>query len=157
MNTLTIEDIIERIRGNQHGLGIMLYGPASMEELDKFEKSSGITLPDDLLKFYNFSDGFESNEDMFRIIPLDEIAGNIKDRNINAFSPTDFHIAEYMTYCDMWTISINPADKNDYKIYNKAATVITLTDSFSTFLDTFLTGGVFDGLYSWREKLENGQ
>jgi len=55
----------------------------------------------------------------------------------------------------MWTININPADKNDYSIYNKVENVVTLTKSFPEFLHTFLNSGVFDGLYEWRENIEN--
>ena len=58
-----------------------------------------------------------------------------------------------MIYCDMWTITINP-DDNSYSIYNKTDTTIILTNSFADFLDKFLTGGVFEGLYKWREEIE---
>lgn len=147
-------DIIERIKVDKNKLGITLFAPASLTEILNFEKIRGIKLPDDLIKFYSFSNGLESAEDMFRIIPLDEMIDNMKDRDTYTVEQNDFHFAEYMIYCDMWTININSADRNDYRIYNKADNVISLTNSFSEFLDTFLNGGVFDGLYTWRENVE---
>jgi len=149
-----ITDIIETIRTSKSKLGITLYEPASLTDISSFEKIMEIKLPDDVINFYTFSNGFESEEDMFRIIPLDEIIDNIKDRNTYTVEPKDFHIAEYMIYCDMWTMNINSVDRNNYKIYNKANNVITLTNSFADFLNTFLIGGVFEGLYPWREKIE---
>jgi hypothetical protein len=150
----TITDIIERIKTEQKALGITLFAPASPAEIRGFENIMGVKLPEDLVKFYNFSNGFESEEDLFRIIPLDEIIDNLKDGDTYTVWPNDFHIAEYMIYSDMWTININAANSEDYKIYNKAKNVITLTNSFPEFLDIFLNDGVFEGLYNWREKIE---
>ena len=150
----TITDIIKRIKTEQKALGITLFAPASPAEIQNFENIMGVKLPEDLVKFYSFSNGFESEEDLFRIIPLDEIIDNLKDEDTYTVWPNDFHIAEYMIYCDMWTINTNAANSEDYKIYNKAKNVITLTNSFPEFLDTFLNDGVFGGLYNWREKIE---
>jgi len=149
----TITNCIERIKTEQKALGITLFVPASTAEIQNFENIMGVKLPADLVKFYSFSNGFESEEDLFRIIPLDEIY-NFKDSDTGTVGPNDFHIAEYMTYCDSWTININAANSEDYKIYNMAENVITLTNSFPEFLDTFLKDGVFGGLYNWREKIE---
>jgi hypothetical protein len=152
---LTIEDIINRIKTHREKLGITLYAPASSSDLIKFQEIRHVTLPDDIKTFYSFSNGFESNEDMFRIIPLEEIVDNMKDRDAFTESNGDFHIAEYMIYCDMWTLHIDSNDSNHYKIYNKTVNTIELTNSFSEFVNVFLNKGVFDGLYSWRENLEN--
>lgn len=151
---MTITDIIGKIRADKTKLGITLYAPASLSEIANFEKIRGVTLPDEITAFYNFSNGFESAEDMFRIIPLEEIISNMKDRDSYTEEPGDFHIAEYMIYCDMWTLHINLDDRNQYKIYNKTESTITLTNSFSDFLNVFLNGGVYDGLHSWRETIE---
>jgi hypothetical protein len=150
----TITNIIERIKAEQTELGITLFAPASAKEILDFENIMGVKLPEDLVKFYSFSNGFESEEDIFRIIPLDEMIDNLKDGDTYTAGPNDFHIAEYMIYSDMWTININAANSEDYKIYNKAENVITLTNSFCEFLDIFLNDGVFEGLYNWREKIE---
>lgn len=149
-----ITDIIERIKTEKAKSGITLYAPASLSDISRFEKVIGIRLPDEMVAFYCFSNGFETAEDMFRIIPLEEIIDNMKDRDSYIENLGDFHIAEYMIYCDMWTLHINPHDRNQYKIYNKANNTITLTQSFPDFLNVLLNGGVFDGLYSWREAIE---
>lgn len=150
----SITDIIGRIKAEKEDLGITLYAPASPTEILDFENSMGIKLPDDLVKFYRFSNGFESEEDMFRIIPLEEIIDNIAQPDTYAVEQNDFHFAEFLIYSDMWTININPVNRNDYHIYNKVENVITLTNSFPEFLEAFLTGGVFDGLYNWRENIK---
>ncbi|MBO9203107.1 MULTISPECIES: SMI1/KNR4 family protein [Niastella] len=152
---MTIKDIINRIKTDKTRLGITLYAPASSSDIVKFEEILHITLPDDIKTFYSFSNGFESDEDMFRIIPLEEIVDNIKDRNSFTESNGDFHIAEYMIYCDTWTLHVDSNDSSQYKIYNKTLNTIVLTNSFSEFLNVFLNKGVFDGLYSWRENLAN--
>jgi SMI1 / KNR4 family (SUKH-1) len=149
---LKIEDIISEIKANRQKLGITLYAPASLEEITAFENIKGLKLPDDIVTFYRFCNGFESDEHMFRIIPLDEIIENINDRHTSYISnPKDYHIAEYMIYIDMWSLHIDNNDKNNYRIYYKAETV--LTNSFAEFLDTFLNEGVA-GLYTWGEKIE---
>ena len=149
---LPITDIISKIKSNNTNLGITLYDKVSFEYISHFEKTKGVYLPDDLKMFYSFSNGFETSEDMFRIIPLQEILQNKHDNY--TIGQNDFHIAEYMIYCDMWTITISPNDNNEYSIYNKANSTVILTNSFANFLDKFLTGGVFDGLYKWREEIE---
>ncbi|WP_175634130.1 SMI1/KNR4 family protein [Pedobacter ghigonis] len=150
----TIKDIIARIKTNKQKLGITLLTAASLAEISDFETIMGVKLPDEFIQFYNFSNGLESEEDMFRIIPLNEIIENIQHPDTSTVNPNDFHFAEYLIYSDMWTININSEERNKYGIYNKAENVITLTDSLPHFLDVFLTGGVFDGLYKWRENLE---
>lgn len=146
-----IDDIIKSIQVNKEKYGITLNKRASISEIEKFEKAMKLKLPGDLRTFYEFSNGFYSEEDMFNIIPLKEIMERHFEFKVSR--PNGFDFAEYMIYCDMWTISIN--DKGDkYSIYNIAETAITLTDSFSEFLDVFLNGGVFDGLDSWRQRVE---
>lgn len=150
----TITDIIARIKANSEELGITLFAPASSKEIAHFESTMRVKLPDDFVEFYSFTNGFESEEYIFRIIPLDEIIDNLKAPDTYTVQPTDFHFAEYLIYSDMWTININPAIKNNYSIYNKAKNVITLTNSFAEFLDIFLNGNVFNGLCEWRKRIE---
>ncbi len=153
--TPTITDIISRIKRDKADLGIMLYEGASMGDIVYFEKMMEVNFPDDIKTFYRFCNGFESNEDMFRLLPLDEMIENKNNgRNSYLVDPKDFHFAEYMIYCDMWTISINGQNGNEYFIYNKAETAVTLTNSFVEFLEVFLSGGVFKGLYEWKERIE---
>ena len=154
----SIADLIERIKQNKASLGITLYEPASEAELLALERLKGVRLSAEIRAFYQFSDGFESAEDLFRIIPINEIFTNDRlDKYVDA--PHDFHIAEYLIYCDMWTVSIDPLDAESYTIYNKVNESITLTNSFTDFLEMFLSKGVFGdgGLYDWRELLVRQQ
>ncbi|WP_028981091.1 SMI1/KNR4 family protein [Sporocytophaga myxococcoides] len=147
----TIEHIILRIERDKKTLGITLYNKATLEEIVSFERVMNIKLPDDIKTFYKYCNGFESEEDMFRIIPLDEIIDRREDVDSYLINPKDFHIAEYMIYCDMWTLTVDEINNNKYSIYNNAETAVDLTNNFSEFMDRFLNGGVFDGLYDWRK------
>jgi hypothetical protein len=148
-----IEDIISKIIADHEALGITLYHEASDAQIEAFEKEMKVILPEDVKTFYKFCNGFESDEDMFRIIPLEEIIQNAKAPDSYLVRLWDFHFAEYMIFCDMWTLSIE-YHGNSYAIYNKTDNVIVLTNSFAEFLQRFLIGGVFDGLYHWRKELE---
>jgi hypothetical protein len=149
--TPPISHITERIKKDQAELGITLYPGATVKDITLFEALFNCKLPEEIKTFYAFCNGFESEEDWFRIIPLDEIIETGRDEHLA--NPADFHIAEYMTYCDMWTLSIDPQDSNRYTIYNQAKDIVTLTNSFAVFLEVFINKGVFDGLYDWRDAL----
>lgn len=141
----TIDDVLCFIYKHQSALGITLYQEASEQALLAFENSK-TQLPDDIKYFYGFCNGFEFAEDMFRIIPLEEIV------NEPSLTNNCFYIAEYLIYCDVWTLDINAANNNDYKIYSEATSRVVLTNSFAEFLTVFVNGGVYDGLYNWREQ-----
>ncbi|OQP67175.1 hypothetical protein A3860_02100 [Niastella vici] len=147
----TITDVIERIQNQRVQLGITLYPKASPEDIVAFEVIRQIKLPDDFKTFYSFCNGFESEEDLFRIIPLHEIIEKGSCGYLER--EKDFHFAEYMIYCDMWSISINDKNKS-YSIYNNNGKVAVLTNSLAEFLNIFLDGGVFDGLYKWQEEIK---
>jgi cell wall assembly regulator SMI1 len=87
----SIQSILSSIERDKKLLGITLYEKASIADITSFEKKKGLDLPDDLRTFYSYCNGFESEEDLFRIIPLKEILENKRDNFI--ISPEDFHIA----------------------------------------------------------------
>lgn len=145
--TLTIQEIIHLIQAEQEKFGITLYIKPTEAEIAAFENEV-FSLPDDIKTFYRFCDGFESKEDMFRIIPLGEIMEYGRKKG-----PYECCIAEYMIYCDFWTLSINPNKPNEYRILYGSLDNLTMTNSFAEFLDRFLKGGVFDGLYEWKDQL----
>jgi len=146
----TIQDIIQIIRQSKDELGITLYAPASSIQIENFEKELNLILPDEIKQFYKFSNGFESAEDIFRIIDLEEILEQKEHYKTN-----QFYIAEYMIYSDMWEVVINPI-ANNYSI-QEASFKTTLTSSFAEFLDRFLKGGIFEtgGLYDWKEHIKS--
>ncbi|MGN6180411.1 MAG: hypothetical protein ACTHNW_14585 [Mucilaginibacter sp.] len=144
---MTIQDIIQRIEQNKEALGITLYPPATLRGISNIERTFKLTFPTELRHLYSFCDGFESEEDLFRIVPLDEIQYMSKRLKSNQIC-----IAEYLTYCDFWNMTIN-AD-GSYEI-SEGSFHTVLTNSLTDFLDHFLTGGVFEagGLYEWKENI----
>jgi hypothetical protein len=144
--------VLDYIRKNSANIGIQLNKPATSIEIDTFENQK-VKLPDDFKLLYQFSNGFETDHDLFRLIPLDEIIENGLDRSY-LISDTSFHFTEYMIYSEMWSVDISKDNINDYWIYNKAETVVYLTNSLAEFLCVFINKGIYDGLYGWREMKE---
>jgi lycopene beta-cyclase len=145
---MTIEEIIEYIKIHKERLGITLYPPATEAEVLHFEKELNLKLPDEIRDFYLFCNGFESDEDLFRIIPLSEILTNKDD-----YKSGNFYIAEYLMYSDTWNVEIKT--ENTYEIVNYNSEFILLTNKFSDFLEIFLQGGVFEigGIYDCQQKI----
>ena len=143
----SIQTIISQLQTQSAEKGITLYPPATEAEIARFEQIKKINLPDDLRTFYSFCNGLESEEDMFRIVPLEEI---LEYETWHKSKKLNFHFAEYMTYCDYWNIIINPNDHNAYTIYNyhDDNENFIWTKSFPEFIGKFLSGGVYDGLYA---------
>ncbi len=143
-----VSELMAWVRANAVAQGITLYEQASDAEICVFEQTLNVKLPDNLIEFYRFCNGFESEEDWFRIIPLGEILER-DDFEIGESCVFDF--AEYMTYCDSWQMKIAGST---YTIYDQFYRVV-LTDSICEFLKRFLKGGVFDsgGLYDWRDEV----
>lgn len=147
-STTTLIDVLTFIKENTSQVGIKLNKQATKSEIDFFENSK-IKLPQDFKTLYNFSNGFETDEDLFRLIPLNEIIYNGNDDYCT--SETSFHFTEYMIYSDMWTVEINLNDIENYKVYNKADNIVYLTNSLAEFFCVFINKGIYDGLYQWRE------
>jgi hypothetical protein len=145
----TILDVLNYIRDNSVHIGIQLNKPATQIEIENFEKRK-VELPDDFKLLYKFSNGFETDHDLFRLIPLGEIIENGLDKSY-LVSDTSFHFTEYMIYSDMWSVDISKDNLNSYRIYNKTETVVNLTNSLAEFLCVFINEGIYDGLYGWRE------
>ena len=143
--------MIAELSTNLSPYDITPYPPASNEDLLNFEQKLGCPIPEDFKAFYFFCNGFESAEDLFRIIPLSEIADDL-----SKYKPNCFAFAEYMIYCDIWEIEINPSKSDEYWISNHGLAFRDLTNSFGEFLNRFLTKGVFGegGLYTWHEEVD---
>ena len=148
---MVINDIIEKLSTNLSSYDITLYPPASRQELIDFEHRLNCSLPDDIKTLYLFCNGFESAEDLFRIIPLGEIVDDLI-----RYKPNCFALAEYLLYCDTWEIEINPSSPNEYRISNHGQAFRLLTNSLTEFLDRFLAKGVFGdgGLYTWHDEVD---
>jgi len=149
---MSITDIINFLKNDLDKTDITINKGVRDQLISKVERFYDIKLPDDIKEFYKFSNGFLSEEDYFCITPLEEIIdfSILRENKI-------FYIAEYLTYCDMWRLEVNPKDHNDYTIsciYRDGIETI-LTKSFAEFLTRFLKGGVFEksGLYDWHDEI----
>jgi len=148
---MSITKAIQLLKTYKGPLGLTLHGSASEKLIIEVEKAYGITLPEDFKTLYRFTDGFETVEDMFNMIPLNEIIDNRKEQH-------HLWIAEYMIYSDMWELEINPGIADKYSIsiddYHKGK--IVLTHSLPEFIERLLKGGVFGlgGLYRWRDEIK---
>ena len=153
---MDINKLIAEIKAGPND--ITLYPEATQQLIDEFQLQTGILLPDELKYFYRECNGFQSAEDLFRIIPLDEA---LETRSLDIaeyqLQSNQFYLAEYLIYCDMWTIEIDSNYPNTYKILGgtDGSVPTVLTCSFAEFLTRFLKGGVFDdgGLYKLREEI----
>ncbi len=145
-----ISDIINFLKNNLSQTDITLHKGASENLISEVGHLFNVQLPDDVKDFYRFTNGFESAEDIFNIIPLEEVIDRAED------SIPNLYIAEYMIYSDMWELEIDLFNYNDYKIINIGEERIVLTKSFAEFIKRFLTGGVFEkgGLYDWHEEVK---
>jgi hypothetical protein len=150
--SMSITEIINQLKSNIGQGGIILRDGANEASIEEVERACNVTLPDDFKEFYRFSDGFEKDEDTFNFLPLRDII-----YNKNAHHKSPLYIAEFMIYCDMWQLEINPDNCNDYKIiveanYNK----LVLTKSLAEFIMRVIKGDVFGagGLYEWQEEVE---
>jgi hypothetical protein len=148
----SLREVLKYINNNASKIGFQLNRPATDIEIKTFENQK-VELPEDFKLLYRFSNGFETDFDLFRLIPLDEIIGNRFDKRY-LLNETSFHFTEYMIYSDMWSVDINKNNKNNYKIYNRTDNIVYLTNSLAEFLCVFINKGIYDGLYEWRERIQ---
>ena len=145
---MSITEAIELLKTYNGPLGLTLHKGASEALISMAENTYNITFPTDFKTLYRFTDGFETVEDIFNMIPLAEMIDN-KGRH------DPLWIAEYMIYCGMWELEINPDDPEDYSIFSDHEKVV-LTNSLAEFIARFLKGGVFEigGLYAWADEIK---
>jgi hypothetical protein len=141
-----MKDIIATFKSQPHNL----MPAATEEEISHFEQVMDIQLPEDFKMLYRYTNGTDYDENMFRFMSLaDMIDRGRDDANLN--EDQDFHFAEYLVYCDIWTLSL---ENTGYNIYKKNESLTLLfTDSLAVFLDKYLSGGLWDGLYNWEHEL----
>lgn len=146
---MTIPELINAIGEKHKNDGFVARPPVSDEMIAKFEKKLGFAIPDDFRKLYSICNGFEVNEDSFKLAEIDEILKYYVNKKEKTF-----HFADYMTYSDMWTLKY--FGEANYKIVNFGNIDIILTDSLAEFLSRFLSGGIFEngGLYDWHEEIK---
>jgi hypothetical protein len=148
---MTINDALELLKSYSGPFELTLRPGANEALINKMEDTYSIALPDDFKTLYRFTDGFEIDEDIFNMIPLEEMIGRRK-------ADKPIWIAEYLIYSDMWGLEINPSDPDDYSIFggDLDKEKIILTNSLGEFIGRFLKGGVFEtgGLYHWKDEIK---
>lgn len=144
-STTSLQELFDFIAGEALNLTIDLKNGATEEEIDSFE-SKTFQLPDDFRQLYGFSNGFETSDWLFRVLPLQEIAEN---ENSKMHASNSFHFAEYMIYSEIWSVELKEENKYlIYKQYEKEDRIV-FTDSLAEFLSVYVNGGLFDGLLQW--------
>lgn len=146
---MTMREVIAAIYQKHKDYGITLNPPATELEIRDFEKKLGFSLPADFKEFYSICNGLECTEDIFKMVSLQDALLHDQDYGKNWF-----HFADYMIYCDMW--SLRRRDDGGYEIINRGETELVLTSSLLEFLERFLQGNVFEkgGLYEWHDELK---
>lgn len=142
---MDIYEVLSTLKASLSQTDITPYPSASEPLIQQFEQEMNLVLPADFKTFYSFCNGFESEKDMFRMIPLEEIL-----EYQHELQPQQFYLAEVLIYSDTWEVELTN-QPSGYRIHNTGA---TLTDSLAVFLNRFLHGGVYQkhGLYNWREE-----
>jgi len=147
------KELFGRLEGKANELGIVFNKPATEEEIFKLEESVNQKLPNDILDFYSFCNGFESDDFLFRAIPILEILEYKAELDTSSF-----YFAEYMIYSDSWTIRLK--SEEEYSIINgnhDTEEELVLTHSLYKYIEKYLTEeGIFgdNGLYSWFEEIK---
>jgi|SRR6478735_3892502 len=149
--------LLEMLQDEKYqALGIKLNPPASYREVESFEKVLERQLPQDLRAFYLSVNGFETDDDMFRVIPIHEVIEyKLHQRSARV------NFAEYMIYCDTWNLSLDANSRDRYSIVNRDTdkdSDVVLTNSIYEFLERYLVnGGMREefGLISWNDRLKS--
>lgn len=144
---MNIEQLVKLIKQKHHHSGIEINPPATFSDIIEFENQIGFSLPPDFREFYLTCNGFGCDEDIFNIIPLQEIIESQQN-----FGNNWFYFSEYMIYSDMWGLRYTTTGQ--FEIFNDSYPDKILTSSLNEFLQRFLTGNIFDagGLYEWHNE-----
>jgi len=146
---MAIKEIVEATINKHERSGIEINPPAKPIDIENFEKTIGFELSLDFKEFYFICDGFSCEEDIFNMIPLNDIINN------GDYGKNWFYFSEYMIYSDTWGLRF--MEDNKYEIFNGNTPEIVMTSSLEEFLQRFLEGNVFDkgGLFDWEKELRN--
>ncbi|TCD22007.1 SMI1/KNR4 family protein [Pedobacter psychrodurus] len=119
-------------------LSITFNAPCSPEDLADLEQKLNHPLPPDLIEFYTFCNGFNTDDWLFRVIPVHE-AIDYKSELANNI----FHFAEYMIYSDQWLIQLQ--EGGQYEVINDdhgTQEMAVQATSILKFLEIYLSEGL---------------
>jgi hypothetical protein len=145
---MNVKDLVDLIVDKHRHDGIDVNTPATLSDIADFERQIGFSLPTDFREFYLTCNGFSCNEDIFNMIPLQDIRQYEQDYGNNWF-----YFSEYMIYSDMW--GLRRTSTGQFEIFNGSYPDKNMTSSLTEFLQRFLIGNVFEtgGLYEWHDEL----
>ena len=150
---MSLTRIIDYLKANSAELDFTLKPPVSEGLIRKVEEAYGIILPEDIKQFYKFSNGFQTDDWMFNLIPMEEMM----DQTVNyKYNKEPLPLAEYLIYSETWHLEVSSGNPNQYSITIHPVTgKVTLTHSLAEFIQRFLDGGLFgeNGLCYWVEQL----
>jgi len=136
------KQLFESKKDEVNELGITFNPPCSDEDLADLESKLNFLLPPDLVDFYKFCNGFDTDDHLFRVIPVSEAVDYRSELKNNTF-----HFAEYMIYSDQWLIQLHEASR--YEILNDdhgTQKMTVLATSILKFLEVYLSEGLFSKL-----------
>ncbi|MBT2564427.1 SMI1/KNR4 family protein [Pedobacter sp. ISL-68] len=123
-------------------LGITFNAPCSDEDLAGLELKLSCPLPPDLIDFYKFCNGFDTDDHLFRVIPVQEAIDYKSELKKNTF-----HFAEYMIYSDQWLIQLQEGGQYEVINDNHGSQKMTVqATSILKFLEIYLTDGLLSKL-----------
>ncbi|PWV49058.1 SMI1/KNR4 family protein [Chitinophaga sp. S165] len=153
---LRIEDIMERMRRGDVKESFELLPPVSDDVIEQVERKLGAALPDDFRKFYSFCNGTTRNVDAFRIITLEEITRKDDDPDAPEErwkGPWEFPFADFALFYEVWVVSIDKNNRNNYIIYHPdGGDRLYYTSSLAEFLERHLNEG-YVGIFEWAEEI----
>lgn len=147
---MSLTNVIDYLRGNFTELEITLRPGASEDLIQKVEEIYNIVLPQDIKQFYRFSNGFDTYDWIFNLIPMEEMI----EQKIKYNEPLS--LAEYLIYSETWHLKVDEDDHDSYSItISDGKDDVILTDSLAEFIQRFLKGGLHgeDGLCHWPSQL----
>src|SRR5688572_16685969 len=98
---MTLHHLITAIAAKHASDGFELNLPATHKEIQSFETRIGFPLPPTFKEFYTLCNGFTCYEDIFRMVPLEEVLDYLSGKN---YGKDWYYFAEYMIYSDMWIV-----------------------------------------------------
>ena len=98
-----LQTVIQKIQEKHEEFGIVLNSPVTATAIEEFERVYGLTIPEDILSFYSYCNGFEAQDDFLNILSLEDITHQERTYQTGIFG-RQFVFAEYMIYSDSWAV-----------------------------------------------------
>ncbi len=149
-----IEDFLERLQRAESRNAFKLLPSVYDDVVEQVESKLGSAIPDDFRKFYSFCNGTTESVDEFRIITLEEFIKYDEEPERRWKAPWEFPFGEYAFFSNVWAVSIDKNNRNNYTIYTPYKDDrLYYTNSLAEFLERYLDEGIYDGIYKWGDEI----